>query len=176
MVSYDSRKRILYYETFQTDIERLLDNDLARQGVRARLNVRPFKYVLTGISYGKRFQSDNQNKSDNLYGYVTLSRVPQIGGRLSLSYNRNESNYLESNIASVRHSRALFDNKINADFYYRFVHYNYTNTIDPLQQHYVGADLSYNIKRKLLVSVSGEWTTYNEENNFRIYSRIVQRF
>lgn len=176
MVSYDSRKRILYYETLQTEIERLLDNDIARQGIRARINVRPFKNVLAGLSYGKRFQSDDQNKSDNLYGYLTLSRLPQLGGRLSLSYNRNQSNYLESNIASLRHSRTLLDNKLNADFYYRFVHYNYVSSIDALQQHYVGADLSYNINRKLLVSISGEWTTYNDENNYRLYSRIVQRF
>jgi len=177
MLSFDSRKRILYYETFQTDIERLLDEDLARQGLRVRVNFRPMKYVSTGVSYGKRFQNDQQNQSDNLNGYVTFSRLPQIGGRLNISYNRNTSSYLTSNIGSIRHSRALLRNKrLNADFYYRFVHYNYTNLIDPLQQHYAGTNLSYNISRNLLFSISGELTTFNEENNYRIYTRIVQRF
>ena len=40
-VSYDSRKQIIYYETLKTEIERILDNDEARQGIRYRLNLRP---------------------------------------------------------------------------------------------------------------------------------------
>ncbi len=53
MLSYDTRKRILYYETFQSEIDKLLDDDLARQGLRGRLNIRPFKYVSAGFSYAR---------------------------------------------------------------------------------------------------------------------------
>ena len=177
MVSYDSRKRILFYETFQTEIERLLDEDIARQGIRARLSFRPIKYVNAGLSYGKRFQSDEQNQSDNMHAYVTFSRLPQLGGRLNLSYNRNSSGYLKSNIGSIRHSRSLLrNNRLNADFYYRYVYYQYTNLSDPLQQNYFGTGISYNLTRNLLLSISGELTTFNEENNYRINTRIVQRF
>jgi hypothetical protein len=177
MVSYDSRKRILYYETFQTEIERLLDEDIARQGIRARLSFRPIKYVNAGISYGKRFQNNEQNQSDNMQAYVTFSRLPQVGGRLNLSYNRNSSSYLESNIGSIRHSRSLLrNNRLNADFYYRYVYYQYTNLADPLQQNYFGTGITYNLTRNLLLSISGELTTFNDENNYRINTRIVQRF
>ncbi|MCJ7467867.1 MAG: hypothetical protein MUO53_14390 [Maribacter sp.] len=176
MVSYDSRKRILYYETFQTEIERLLDDDIARQGIRGRINVRPFKNILAGGSYSQRFQSDQENKSDNMYGYVTLSKVPAIRGRLSLSYNRNASNYLESNIASIRHSKDYFHGRLNADFYYRFVNYNYPNSLAPLNQHYFGTDLSYYINRKLYFSISGEFTTLDTEKTYRIYAQLSQRF
>lgn len=176
MLSYDSRKRILYYQTFQSQIDRLLNDDLARQGLRARLNIRPFKYISAGFSYARRFRSDQQNKSDNLYGYVTWTRIPTIGGRLSLSYNRNESNYLLSNIGSLRYSRDLVKNKLYGDFYYRFVDYNYYSMIDSLLQHYIGANLSYNINRNLLFSISGELAITEIENNYRIYARIVQRF
>lgn len=176
MLSYDSRKRILYYETFQTEIERLLDDDIARQGARVRMNVRPFKNILVGASYSKRFQNNSENRSDNIYGYVTLSKVPFIDGRLSLSYNRNESNYLKSNVASIRHSNSYFEGSLNADFYYRFVYYDYANSLDPLNQHYVGTNLSYNITRKLRFGLTGEFATSDVENSYRIYSRIVQRF
>jgi hypothetical protein len=176
MVSYDSRKRILYYETFQTEIERLLDDDIARQGARARINVRPLKNILAGGSYSMRFQSDQQNKSDNIYGYVTWSRLPTIGGRMSLSYNNNASNYLTSNIFSLRHSRDLFRNRVNADFYYRYVNYQYANFNDPSIQHYVGTDISYYITRKLFFSVSGELSTLENENTYRIFTQISQRF
>jgi len=176
MLSYDSRKRIIYYETFQTEIERLLDEDIARQGARTRINFRPYKNILAGVSYSKRFQSDNDNKSDNIYGYVTLTKVPNIGGRLSLTYNRNESNYLESNIGGVRYSRGFLNGRLNTDLYYRLVFYDYTSRMESLEQHYMGTNLSYNINRKLLVSISGELSTFNDENNIRIYSRIIQRF
>ncbi|WP_146613515.1 hypothetical protein [Arenibacter echinorum] len=176
MVSYDSRKRILYYETFQTEVERLLDDDVARQGARARINFRPFKNIFAGASYSKRFQNNSENRSDNIYGFITLSKLPTIGGRLSLSYNMNESNYLKSNVAAIRHSNSYLDGRLNADFYYRFVHYHYTNNLNPLSQHYVGTNLSYYIDRKLMFSISGEMTTYDQENNYRIYSRLVQRF
>lgn len=176
MLSYDSRKRILYYETFQTEIEQLLDDDIARQGARARINVRPLKNILAGGSYSMRFQSDQQNKSDNIYGYVTWSRLPAIGGRLSLSYNNNASNYLNSNIFSLRHSRDLFRNRVNADFYYRYVNYQYANFNDPSIQHYVGADISYYITRKLFFSISGELSTLENEHTYRIFTQISQRF
>jgi len=42
-ISYDSRKRIIYYETFRTQIEDILADDLARQGLRFRINAKPFK-------------------------------------------------------------------------------------------------------------------------------------
>ncbi|MCB0835558.1 MAG: hypothetical protein KDD99_02765 [Bacteroidetes bacterium] len=174
-LSYDSRKRILYYETFQTEIERLLDDDLARQGIRARLNFRPVKYLLTGVSYSKRFQSDFDNKSDNIYGYATLSKVPGIGGRLMASYNMNVSNYLTSNIASLRYSRSL-SKKLDGDFYYRIVKYTYLNSQNGLWQHYMGTSLSYTISRKLALNLSGDFNNFIEENNIRIYVRVIRRF
>lgn len=176
MLSYDSRKRIIYYETFQTEIERLLDDDIARQGARTRINFRPYKNIFAGVSYSKRFQSDNGNKSDNIYGYITLSKVPNIGGRLSLTYNRNESNYLQSDIGAARYSRGFIKSRLNTDFYYRLVFYDYTSGMDSLEQHYMGTNLSYNINRKLVVSISIELSTFKDENNIRIYSRIIQRF
>ena len=176
-LSYDSRKRILYYETFKSDIERVLDDDIARQGFRTRLNVKPVKYLITGISYSKRFQSDNQNKSDNIYGYISYSRIPTIGGAFSINYNINTSNYLESNILSLRYSRNLLKNKLNADFYFRYADFNYFNShIGSNKQNYYGTNLNYNISRKLMISVSGEYSNSSQENNYRIYTKLVKRF
>ncbi len=175
-LSYDSRKRIIYYQTYQSDIERILDEDIARQGFRARLNIKPFKNVFSGFSYSKRLQSDNKNKSDNLYGYVSFSRLPTIGGRMSLTYNKNSTNYLNSNIASLRYSTAFMDDRLNADFYYRFVDYKYKRTVPDFSQNYFGTYLSYFIDRSLTVSLSAEYSTYNGENNYRINTRIIKRF
>jgi len=175
-LSYDSRKRIIYYKTYETDIEELLDEDIARQGVRARINIKPFKNMYSGFSYSQRFQSDNQNKSDNIYGYVSYSRLPAIGGRISLTYNMNSSNYLDSDIASLRYSRTFVQDRLNADFYYRFVNYKYKSTVPDFSQNYFGTYLSYYLDRSLIISLSGEYSSYSSENNFRINTRIIKRF
>ena len=177
MISYDSRKRILYYETFKTDIERLLDDNEARQGVRFRINLKPSKLLSTGFSYSKRFQSSTQSKSDNINGYASLTKIPTIGGRISFNYNKNTSNYLESNILSVRHSRELIRNKLSADFYFRMVDYNYFNNNTKFKQNYYGTNLSLRISKNLKFNIFGELSTSSDPlNNYRINASITKRF
>ncbi len=175
-VAYDSRKRILFYETLKTEIERLLDNDEARQGFRARINLRPFKLVNVGLSIGKRFQSDRQNKSDNINGYLSLSRVPLITGRFSVNFNLNTSNYLESKIFSLRYGRALFKHKVNADVYYRHVDYNFHNAESQFIQHYYGGSLSYRINKNWRLHILGEIASQGQQQNYRINTKLTKRF
>jgi hypothetical protein len=175
-VSYDSRKRILYYETLKTDIERLLDDDEARQGIRLRVNVKPIKYLNTGVSYSKRFQNDSQNKSDNYNAFASYSKIPLIGGRISFNFNMNISNYLESQIYSVRHSRTIIKKKLNADFYFRMVNYKYLHSELTSAQQYYGANFSYRINRKLVFSILGELSARPTENNYRVNAKIIKRF
>lgn len=175
-VSYDSRKQIIYYESFKTDIDRLLDEDLARQGFRARLNLRPIKLLWVGFSYSNRFQSDNQNKSDNIYGYATLTKIPKIGGRLNISYNMNSSNYLTSDIFSARYSRDLVKNKLNGDINFRSANYSYKNRDNEYSQNTIGLGLSYRISRTWQFNISGEQTQLDDEKNYRFYTMLTMRF
>ncbi len=175
-VSYDTRKRILYYETFKTDIERLLDDDEARQGLRFRLNVRPFRYVNVGASYSRRFQTSRQNKSDNINGFASISKIPGIGGRLSVNFNMNTSAYLKGTIISVRHSRTLIKRKLNANFYFRMADYQYLSSELKTQVKYYGTGLSYRISRQLTLSLLGEMIDSERENSYRVNTRIIKRF
>lgn len=179
-VSYDTRRRILYYETFKTEIEQMLDDDIARQGLRFRVNTRPIKYLTVGASYSMRFQSDQQNQSNNLYGFASVSRVPGIGGRASLGFNNNRSYYLDSKIITLRYSRPLIKKKVNADFYFRNVNYQYLTSGFKTAQKYFGANLSFRLSRRLTFSLMGEMSTsVNAEQNgqnYRINAKIVKRF
>lgn len=176
MISYDSRKQIIYYQTFQTQLEQFLDDDLARQGIRLRLNVRPAKIVWLGASYSNRSQSDSQNESNNIYAYATLTKIPAISGRLNVSYNNNTSRYLTSNIASVRYSRAIVKGKLQGDVYYRNAKYAYENRDETFAQNYFGGGIHWSISRTWQFSVNGELSTLNEENNYRFYTRLTKRF
>jgi len=177
MVSYDSRKRIIYYETFQSAIEKLLDEDIARQGLRFRINIRPVKNLSTGFGYSKRFQSDNENKSDNLNAYATYSRLPTINGSISINYNMNTSNYLKSNILSARYARYIIENKLDAELSYRLANFDYFNSFTPAyNQQYYALNISLRISKKLFFSAYGEMATTDRENNYRIFTKLIQRF
>jgi hypothetical protein len=172
MVSYDSRKQIIYYETFQSEIERLLDDDLARQGLRIRVNARPAKIVWIGASYSNRSQSDDQNASDNIYGYATLTKIPKLGGRLNVSYNINDTRYLNSKILSVRHNRELVENKLDGNIYFRMADYKFDNQNAAYKQNYYGVGLGWRIADTWQLNFSGEYSTINDENNMRFYTQI----
>lgn len=175
-LSYDSRKRIFYYQTFRTEIERMLDDDIARQGVRLQVNLRPYKYVNAGLSFSKRFQSNDMNKSDNINGYFTVSKIPVTGGRLFVNYNRNTSLYMESNIFSFRYSNSLIKMKLDASVYYRMANYRYLEHEVKNDQQYYGVDLSYRIAGKILFGILGEMATLPAEDNYRINARIMKSF
>ncbi len=176
-VSYDSRKQVIYYETLKTEVERLLDNDEARQGLRYRLNLRPLKYINIGANYSRRFQSNDLNVSDNINAYFSWSKLPWIGGMLFINYNDNTSSYLNSNILSFRHSRTLVKDRLDADVYYRMVTYTYSTRELINSQKYYGASLSYRIAKKLTFSMLGELSTLSsEEDNYRINARISKNF
>ena len=173
--SYDSRLRVIYYETFKTDIEKLL-TDEARQGFRLRLNARPMKYLNVGLSVGKRFQRDGQNKSDNINGFASYSYLPFIGGRFSTNYNRNASNYLVSNIFGFRYSRSFNRGKVGTEIYYRMVHYDYLTSELAPKLNYFGTTLRYRLSRSLAFSVLGEYVPDKISDRYRVNGRITYRF
>lgn len=180
--SYDSRRRIVYYETYRSDVEMLLDDDEARQGARVRLTFKPIKNVLTGASFSKRFQSSGLNPSDNINGYVTFSGAQDDWGRWTVQVNRNTSSYLRSDIISFRHARTLIPRKLNVGLYYRMADYLYASRTGTegvrveTQQRYYGADLSWNICPQLVFTVLGEMSTIGTERNYRFNTGIVKRF
>ncbi len=175
-IAYDSRKRILFYETLRTEIEQLLADDESRQGLRLRVQVRPLKLLTVGAAYSRRFQSSLQNKSENINGFASLSRIPKFGGRLTLNFNMNTSNYLESMIISARHSRTLIERKLDADFYYRWVHYHFFDSRLKTSSSYIGMGLNFRINRELLLGVLGEYSIQPTDRVFRVNFRIIKRF
>ncbi len=155
-LSYDTRRQIIFYDTYKTEVERLLADDEARQGARASVRLSPVKYLSLGVSYGKRFQSDNQNKSDNLNAYLTYSKLPLVGGRLTLNANLNKTTSLESRILGVRYARSLFNRHLLVNAYYRLADYRYLFQAYGSQKWYAGMNVSYRITRTLRLSVLGE--------------------
>ena len=174
-VSYDTRRRTLYYETYKTDIEQLMQEDESRQGLRLRLNITPVRYINTGVSLGRRFQLSGENQSDNIYAYIGFAKLPFDIGRFTVSVSQNTSVYLRNQSLAFRYSRPLIKNKLDADFYVRFVDYEYLVGVTRIKQNYYGSSFSYFINRTLVVSIFGELASREEEDNYRVNFRIIQR-
>jgi len=176
-ISYDARKRVIYYESYRTDVERLLDNDISRNGLRVGLRYRPSRKVSTGFSYSKRFQADRLNRSDNVNAYLRFSDLAGIGGSLFIAYNFNRSIYLQSNIGSIRFTHSIIENKVNASFYYRYVNFKYLSfeRSNP-GQHYFGVQSNTKLSGSLSLGLLGELSLRSGQNNVRVNTSLIKRF
>jgi hypothetical protein len=172
---YDNRKNIIYYESYKSYIDQLIDNE-TRQGLRFGANYRISKRITWGVNASWRFQKSNINLSENVNTYLNFSRLPWINASVSLSANLLQTNYLKSKIYGVRISKELIRGKLNAEFSGRVVDYDYKNYENKILQEIAGLDLSWNITRKLAFYLSYEGTFDKVQTYHRFNTRLIQRF
>jgi hypothetical protein len=181
-VSYDSRRQVIYFETYRNNVEMLLDDDEARQGARVRLTLKPYKLVNMGLSFSKRFQSSNQNPSDNINAFVTFADKAQVLGRWTIQANRNIAAYMLSDVVSIRHTRPLFKKKVDASAYCRVAMYKYAeregavNGGDRVEQRYFGVEMAWYPASKITITALGETSKIGADRNYRMNLTITKRF
>ncbi len=173
--SYDSRKNVIYYETFQNYSDSLYDN-ATRQGLRFRVNIRPLNRLNINLSYGYRFRTGDLKTSENYSGNISYSNLPFISGTFGVSYNHLTTSYLKGVIYSTRYSRDILSGILFGSINARFINYIFINNAPDLQQLVFSADLSWRIMRKLSLSLNYEGTFEKEFSYGRIYFNITKRF
>lgn len=175
-LSYDNRKNIIYYESYKSFIEQLIENE-TRQGLRLGINYRLTKTVTLGTNFSWRFQKSDPNLSKNLNAYLNFNRVPWLKTPISLSANLLSTPYVDSKMYGVRFTREIVRGKWNVELYGRWVNYNYKNYENRIEQKIAGASLSWNITRKLgfYIYYEGTYDKHNEPFN-RFNTRLIQRF
>ncbi len=176
-LSYDTRRQIIFYETFQTYLERLIADNEARQGIRARVTVKPFKGITVGLAYGKRYQNSMDNASNNYNAFAAIRNTPLIGGVLSGNLNVNQSSYLNSISTSVRHSRYFFKNKVSVSNYLRSVVYTYNPERDiTLIHQFLGSSMNYFFGNNMTLGGLVEFSLRKAEYKSRINIQLTKRF
>ncbi|MCK7540347.1 MAG: hypothetical protein MZV63_60370 [Marinilabiliales bacterium] len=95
--SYSARKNVIYYETYKSFLDRLLDPD-TWQGYMLQVNYTPVKKLSVGVTGSYRYMLQDPRRSKNLYGYVTYSQIPGIGISATLSVTLLATSYIEGNI------------------------------------------------------------------------------
>ncbi len=176
--SFDSRKNIIYYESYKNFIDQLIEDE-TRQGLRFGFSFRPTKNITWGINAGMRFQKSQNNTARNINTYVSLSKTPWLPVRTTIRASILETDFLNSRIYGIRFSKPLIKKKLNAELYYRNVNYLYRNSESgtAVRQHIGGASLSYRLSRKLSWHLFYEGTFDKKNPTFtRINMRIIKRF
>ena len=176
--SFDSRKNIIYYESYKSFIDQLIEDE-TRQGLRFGFTFRPIKNITWGINTGMRFQNSGKNTSRNFNTYVSLGKMPWLNLRTTIRASLLETDFLNSFIYGIRFSKPLVKKKLNAELYYRNVNYLYKNSDagTAVRQHIGGLSLSYRLTRKLSWHVFYEGTFDKNNPTFsRINMRLIKRF
>lgn len=172
--SYDNRRNIIYYESYQTFIDQLLAQE-TRQGLRFQINYTAFSRIFTNVSAFYRFQGDNPQPTKNYIANININRILRNSTNLSLSGNLLESYYFKGTILGLRLNDNFFKGKLNAELQYRNVNYTFNNTETGLKQHIAGINLTFQLLKKTSVICSYEGTYEPLKVWHRYFITISQR-
>jgi hypothetical protein len=173
--SYSARKNIMYFETYETLVDSILDVE-TRQGYRLRVNYRPARYLSVGAMAGYRSRPDDPDPSQNLYGYVSYTRIPGIEAAATLSATLLQTGYLDGKIYSLRLSRDLIKRKLYSGLQYRYVNYQFIYSNSDLQQHIAELSLTWKMPYQLSLSVYTEGVFEKDNQYSRVYLNLRKRF
>lgn len=174
-VSYSTRQNIIYYETYKSIVDQLLDA-ATTQGYMVQLNYRPTKLISIGVNGGYRFSKPDPRPSKNLYSYFTYSNLPWLKASATLSATLLETGYLSGSIYSIGLSRDLVPGKLYGGISYRYVDYKFLSSETSLIQNMGELNLTWRILKKLSCSFNYEGTFEKGRNYDRIYINLTQRF
>lgn len=173
--SYDARKNVIYYETFKTFLDSIIERE-TRQGFRLGVNIRPINGLFLGLNFGYRSQDSDIKPSRNISGFVTYSSLPIIETSTTVSYTRIMSSFIDGSLYGVRLSKDLFNGNIYTSISYRHTDYKYLNNPNSLKQSSIGLDLSSRIISNIFLSLGYEGTFEAERTYGRVILDLSTRF
>ena len=172
--SYDNRKNVIYYETFKSFVDLLLE-DASRQGVQLRINYRPINYMNFGVSSSYRLRDKDILPTKNVNGYLSYAKMP-FDITASLTGNIIQTSYVNGTIYGLRLDKSLMSGKLNWGLNYRYIDYQFVANSNTLQQHVGEANLSVQVTRKFSLSVNYEGTFEKVNKYHSIYFSAIKRF
>jgi hypothetical protein len=174
-VSYSSRQNVIYYETYKSLVDRLLEAATV-QGFTFQVNYQPVTNLSVGVNAGFRDSKTDPRPSKNLYGFITWSDVPGIKAAATLSATILETSYMSGQIYSLGVTRDLVPGKLSAGLGYRYVSYKFYSGETSLGQNMGEINMTWRILKKLSCGLYYEGTFDKASAFNRIYLNITQRF
>jgi hypothetical protein len=173
--SYDARKNVMYYETYKTFIDRILESEM-RQSLRLQADYRISNKLTFGLQSGYRFLKSDPRPSKNLYGYINYYQIPGINISATISGTYLESVYLNSKILGASFSRDFFKGRFYTELGYRYVDYSYTESLLKTTQNIGSLNISWQLAKKLSFSFYYEGTFDKQDMYNRFYLQLRKRF
>lgn len=174
MLSYDARKNVIYYETFKTILDSIIENE-TRQGFRSRLTIKPVRNLFLGADYGYRFRPGDLKPSNNYGGYITYSQIPKIETNATVSFSRLSSSFVEGDVWNGSLSRPII-NGIDIMLGYRFTNYKFRTGINELKQHSGSINLNTFLLKPILLNFTYEGIFEDVHTSGRFLANITYRF
>lgn len=173
--SYDARKNVIYYETFKSYLDQMLE-DATRQGYQFRINYNPARFVYSGISGGYRFRKNDLHPMVNANAYVNFPQLPWIDASVNFSANWLNTSYANGMIYGMRIYRDIIPAKLSSGVFYRLVNYKYPSTNTTSLQHMAEFELSWQIAKKISLSANYDGTFEKANQYNTIYLNLIKRF
>jgi len=173
-LSYDARKNIIYYETFKTFVDSIIENE-TRQGFRTRITIKPVRSLFIGGDYGYRYRKGDIRPSNNYGGYITYSRIPFVETSATISFNRLRSSYIEGNIWSANLNKPIVYG-IDVMLGYRYTNYKFRSGIEDLNQNSVSLNLNTYLLKPFLFNFTYEGIFEKTRTSGRFLANITYRF
>lgn len=175
--SYDSRQQIIFFEQYDSQVEQLLDQNGIQQGYRARLNYNATPHWNFSVGYHQRLNTNSDAFGRNVQVYIAYRNLPWVGGSLSLRTHLNTSRYLQSEVASARYSRSIFNNKIDFNLYSRYLNYSYLVRERPVSASwYYGTEWSFSLGNSWTCGILAEYSMQKDQDIIRGNLRLIKRF
>lgn len=174
--SYDARKNTVYWETFKTIPDSILQSAI-RTGLSLRMNIRPYKYIWLSGYFGYEASKYDPSPSRNYGTTIGYNMLPIIQSSAFFSYNRIETGYVSGNYYSANLSKDLLEGFVNLGIGYKHVAYDFTqSSIAQLLQNIGSLDLSFRIYSTSFLSLTYEGTFEQKNTYTRLYINLSTRF
>ena len=174
--SYDNRKNIIYYETYRSYIEQLINQE-TRQGFRLQMNYRILPLINLSLSSFYRFQSNRPDPTKNYFANLSFSQIPKLKASFNMNFNYMNTYYFSGSILGTSITKDLFKGLVSTELSYRKVDYRFFNKDQgTLNQHIWGFSLNIYGKKRISLMVSYEGTYEPNVQYGRYYLSLTKRF
>jgi hypothetical protein len=173
--SYDQRKNILFYETYKSLIDSVLENE-RRQSFRLQVNYRITSNLTLGIESGYRFQNTDPHPSRNINGYLTYYQLPGLNVSVTLNGTYLESAFMNGKVFGADISKDLLKGRLQATIGYRYIDYTLPENKMSIIQNIGEMGLYWQFSKKMSFSANYEGTFEKNDKYNRVYLQLRKRF
>lgn len=174
-LSYDARKNVIYYETFKSLTDSIIENE-SRQGFRLRTNFKPFKYLGASVFVGYRFRKSDIKPSKNFGGTIYYSLIPVIESGINFSYNKLISNFVDGDVYAAYLTKTIYDLSSDLSIGFRKTKYKFPVSQNSFDENALLIDYNLNIFKQFNISISYEGAFESKRTTSRFLVGLSTRF